>query len=267
MSSSSTHPSSPGDDACRRLPRLSRLPVDGHTVSDETAVTTDEARAKLLPRRRLLRLLSALPLVAACVPRTESPPGPAATATAQTATTTAPPAQAEARTSAPTLTPTPECREPGGATVAQTAGPFFKPSSPARASLVEAGMSGVRLIVGGVVLTRSCRAVAGALLDFWQADANGVYDNAGFRLRGHQFAAADGRYRLETIVPAQYASRTPHIHVKVQAPNRPVLTTQLYFPGEPRNATDLIFSPRLVIKLDKSTPAWTGTFDFVLDIA
>lgn len=47
MSSSSTHPSSPGDDACRRLPRLSRLPVDGHTVSDETAVTTDEARAKL----------------------------------------------------------------------------------------------------------------------------------------------------------------------------------------------------------------------------
>lgn len=36
---------------------------------------------------------------------------------------------------------------------------------------------------------------------------------------------------------------------------------------EAPDVTDPIFSPRLVIKLDKSTPAWAATFDFVLDIA
>src|SRR3712207_6926313 len=46
-----------------------------------------------------------------------------------------------------------------------------------------------------------CRPVAGALLDFWQADARGEYDNSGFRLRGHQFADSRGRYRLRTVVP------------------------------------------------------------------
>ncbi len=47
-----------------------------------------------------------------------------------------------------------------------------------------------------------------------------------------QFADASGRFSLETIVPGAYGGRTRHIHVKVQAPDSPVLTTQLYFPGE-----------------------------------
>ena len=60
----------------------------------------------------------------------------------------------------------------------------------------------------------------------------GNYDNVGFRLRGHQFTDAEGRYPLQTIVPGLYPGRTRHIHVKVQAPNGPILTTQLYFPNE-----------------------------------
>jgi len=60
--------------------------------------------------------------------------------------------------------------------------------------------------------------VGGALLDFWQADAAGDYDNTGFRLRGHQFSGADGRFRLATVVPGLYPGRTRHIHVKVQRP-------------------------------------------------
>ena len=35
--------------------------------------------------------------------------------------------------------------------------------------------------------------------------------------------------------------------VKVQAPNQPVLTTQLYFPDEPENERDRIFQPDLVM--------------------
>jgi protocatechuate 3,4-dioxygenase beta subunit len=95
--------------------------------------------------------------------------------------------------------------------------------------------------------------VARALLDFWHADDSGEYDNDGFRCRGHQYADSEGRYRLETIVPGLYPGRTRHIHVKVQAPHGPVLTTQLYFPSEPRNADDYLFRSDLLMAI-RSAP-------------
>jgi protocatechuate 3,4-dioxygenase beta subunit len=165
------------------------------------------------------------------------------------------------------LTPTPSCGADSAATLAQTEGPFFTLNSPERQSLVEPNMKGQVLELSGLVLTRTCKPVPRALVDFWQADAAGVYDNQGFRLRGHQFTDGEGRFRLRTIVPARYPGRTPHIHVKVQAANRPVLTTQLYFPGEPGNATDRIFRPELLMRIVQAGDARQGRFDFVLDIA
>ena len=87
-------------------------------------------------------------------------------------------------------------------------------------------MGGQRLVVAGTVLTADCRRVRRALLDFWQADDAGQYDNQGYRLRGHQFSDDQGGWRLETVVPGLYTGRTRHIHIKVQAPDGPVLTTQ-----------------------------------------
>jgi protocatechuate 3,4-dioxygenase beta subunit len=101
-------------------------------------------------------------------------------------------------------------------------------------------------------------------VDFWQADDRGEYDNAGYRLRGHQFTDDAGRYRLETIVPGHYPGRTRHLHVRVQAPNGPVLTTQLYFPDEPANQRDGIFTPELVMKVRDVDAGKLATFDFVL---
>ena len=162
-----------------------------------------------------------------------------------------------------TLTPTPACG--GHATPTQTEGPYFKPSSPERVSLLEPEMRGRRLVVTGVVRGTDCKPVPRALLDFWQADAGGRYDNAGFRLRGHQLTDAEGRYRLETVLPGVYPGRTRHIHVKAQAPNRPPLTTQLYFPGEAANARDGIFDPALLVALaDAPDGASAARFDFVL---
>ncbi|MEV7902587.1 dioxygenase, partial [Streptomyces anulatus] len=57
-----------------------------------------------------------------------------------------------------------------------------------------------------------------------------------------------------------------HIHVKAQAPNRPILTTQLYFPGEPRNSTDTIYDPRLLMKVQTVPGGRSATFDFVLSV-
>jgi protocatechuate 3,4-dioxygenase beta subunit len=163
------------------------------------------------------------------------------------------------------LTPTPACGGP--ATPTQTEGPYFKPSSPERVSLLEPEMRGRRLIVSGVVRDTDCRPIPRARLDFWQADAGGRYDNAGFRLRGHQLTDAEGRYRLETILPGVYPGRTRHIHVKVQAPSRPPLTTQLYFPGEAANARDGIFELALLVALAEAADgASAARFDFVLDL-
>lgn len=158
------------------------------------------------------------------------------------------------------------CGQNGATTLTppQTEGPYFTPNTPMRTSLLEPGMPGTRLVVEGSVLTAGCKPVARALLDFWQADALGRYDNAGYRLRGHQLTDEAGRYRLETVVPAQYPGRTRHIHVKVQAPGQPSLTTQLYFPDDAGNRRDSIFDPALVMRVRDMEGGKLATFDFVL---
>jgi protocatechuate 3,4-dioxygenase beta subunit len=150
----------------------------------------------------------------------------------------------------------------------QTEGPYFKAGSPRRTSLLESGMSGTRLVLSGFILSRGCKPVANAKVDFWQADAGGNYDNNGFRLRGHQFSDSQGGYRLETVIPGLYPGRTEHIHFKVEAPGRPVLTSQLYFPGVSQNRSDGIFDQALLIDIkDGPNGAKAGSFNFVLDIA
>jgi protocatechuate 3,4-dioxygenase beta subunit len=167
--------------------------------------------------------------------------------------------------SSQTLELTPSCDANPATTPQQTEGPYFTPNSPERRSLLEPGMAGTRLVVAGFVLSRSCQPIPGALLDFWQADDAGQYDNRGYTLRGHQFTDESGRFELETVVPGLYPGRTRHIHVKVQAPNGPVLTTQLYFPDEPRNQRDGIYSPALVMPMTEGENGKTATFNFVVN--
>ena len=166
-----------------------------------------------------------------------------------------------AASGSPVATSTGAC--PTQLTPTQTEGPYFKAGSPARTSLIESGMSGTRLLLSGRVLSLACAPVAGTTLDFWQADASGVYDNSGYRLRGHQVTDAGGHYSLETIVPGEYPGRTEHIHVKVQAPGKAVLTTQLYFPGVAGNQQDSIFDAHLLLSMQDTSAGKAATFDFV----
>jgi protocatechuate 3,4-dioxygenase beta subunit len=149
----------------------------------------------------------------------------------------------------------------GALTRSQTEGPFFKTDTPLRTSFVEKD-SKSRFLLTGVILSAQCKPVPNARLEFWHADEEGEYDNRGYRYRGHQHADAQGRYRLETIVPALYPGRARHFHVKVQAPGRRVLTTQLYFAGDPGNARDFLFRPELAMKAPKPGE---GSFDFVVE--
>lgn len=162
------------------------------------------------------------------------------------------------------LEPTPECDDHDEPTPSQTEGPFYTPSSPKRSNLREKGMKGTALVLTGQVLNTKCQPVGGALLDWWHADDAGNYDNDGFKLRGHQYTDKQGNFRLETIVPGLYPGRTRHFHVKVKGPDKPVLTTQLYFPGEPGNERDYIFKPALLMKVSEGKQGTNASYTFVL---
>lgn len=180
---------------------------------------------------------------------------------------------AEATTDRRPLELTPTCTD-GHDTPSNIEGPFFKRNSPLRTDLVTAGLAGVRLSLAGKVLDEHCKPVPGALLEFWQCDSKGVYDNRGFALRGHQFSTTTGGYGVETVVPRWYDNRTPHVHVKVQAKGGKVLTTQLFFPDDLKaygmdvkrlNARDGFIDRRCTVVLgvlaDNRYPA---SFDFVI---
>jgi protocatechuate 3,4-dioxygenase beta subunit len=162
------------------------------------------------------------------------------------------------------LEPTPAAGDQLELTPEETTGPFFRPQSPLKNDFREPGVKGIPVRLSGVVLNRKGQPIAGALLDFWHADANGEYDFEGFRCRGHQFADANGRYVLETIVPGLYPGRTRHYHVRLQAANGPILSTQLYFPGEARNASDSLFRPDLLLKIRETGSVHLAGFNFVL---
>jgi protocatechuate 3,4-dioxygenase beta subunit len=157
---------------------------------------------------------------------------------------------------------TPACGPHAELTPRQTEGPYYTPNTPRRSSLVEPGSRAERLVLTGRVVSRHCRPVANALLDFWHCDEKGEYDNVGFRYRGHLYADADGRFRLETIVPALYPGRARHIHVKVQAPGRSILTTQLYFPGDAR---DFLWRPELVVAMERTPQGRFASFQFIIE--
>ncbi|RAI02136.1 intradiol ring-cleavage dioxygenase [Acuticoccus sediminis] len=169
-----------------------------------------------------------------------------------------------ARAQSEPLEPTPSCGATGATTPTATAGPYFRPGSPERTDVTEGRASGTPILIGGRVLDRDCRPLRRALVDLWQADEDGRYDTTGTYLRGHQYTDGDGRWAFATIVPAPYTFRSMHIHFRVQRPGGDVLTTQVFFPGDPSHDRDRQFDPRLLLALSRADATRVGRFDFVL---
>jgi protocatechuate 3,4-dioxygenase beta subunit len=225
--------------------------------------------------RKILGLLFVMSLLTACASTPEITPTQFASTLSSTSTLL--PSTLEPDPATPTLTesvelstlpapaedfftqmgialPAPTCNS---VTQSQTEGPYYKPDTPERHSLLEEGMPGTRLILVGYVLDQNCQPLPNAWLDFWQADANGEYDNAGYRLRGHQFSDSQGRFYLETILPGLYSSRPiEHIHVKVQPEGGEVVTSQLYFPARPVEG--------LTVTIEEKGDYQIGYFNFVV---
>ncbi|MCH8175007.1 MAG: protocatechuate 3,4-dioxygenase subunit beta [Proteobacteria bacterium] len=118
---------------------------------------------------------------------------------------------------------------------------------------------GERIIVSGRVMDETGSAVAGALVEIWQANASGRYlhkvdqhhapRDPNFIGAGRVITNRDGHYRFYTIKPGAYpwgnhvnAWRPQHIHFSVLGATIATrLVTQMYFPGDPLLELDPIF--------------------------
>ena len=179
-------------------------------------------------------------------------------------------------------------------TPGQSEGPFYPPNWLADIDndlvLVKgesAEALGTVLHLRGRVMDRAGQPVAGAIVEIWQCDANGVYHHPwdergrrtaddGFQGRGRVETDAEGRYVFRTIKPTGYPGRTPHIHFKIMQPGGDTLITQMYFAGEPDNTRDFILNSivdpaqreSVVISLEDAGAvepgALAGQFDIVL---
>lgn len=153
-------------------------------------------------------------------------------------------------------------------------GPFFSEGAPETNSIVPSDYQGQRLFLSGKLNAIDCDSnIANAVLDFWQADENGAYDNEGYRFRGKVITDEDGNYNLETIIPGKYLNgsqyRPSHIHLKVQAVGYDELITQIYFQGDTDIAADPWASSSSAInRIIPVNPGfagdWFGNFDIVL---
>jgi catechol 1,2-dioxygenase len=175
-------------------------------------------------------------------------------------------------------------------------GPFYAPGAPefgAEATLpMRDSEKGTPLIFHGQVRAVDGTALAGAVVDIWHCDDDGYYAQFApgipeWNLRGRITADTEGRFSIRTIKPAPYqiptdgatgaliraagwhAWRPAHLHMKVSAPGHQLITSQLYFPGDPHNDDDIAAAVKPELMLDPR-PAGNGIdveYDFVLDPA
>ena len=190
-----------------------------------------------------------------------------------------------------------------GATESTVFGPFYRegaPELPMGATISQDGR-GEPAVVTGQVRSTNGTPIAGALLDVWETDENGLYEQQDpeqpdMNLRGKFRTDHEGRYFFVGIKPVSYAipddgpigqllralSRHPfrpaHIHLLVSADGFMSVTTHLFVKGDPYLDSDAVFGTKdsLVVDFIRHTseeeaaryhvtaPFYTVHFDFVL---
>ena len=165
-------------------------------------------------------------------------------------------------------------------------GPYYREGAPFRAKVTPPLAKGTPMLIRGRVWGFDTKKpLAGAMLDIWQADADGRYDNDDpnkppakgvYVNRVRVLTDETGYYEYETIHPGPYkiaadAWRPAHIHYLVRKAGYTNLITQLYFKGDKFNAKDEFIKPSLIITLEAAkvngSAIETGVFDVVLAAA
>ena len=177
-------------------------------------------------------------------------------------------------------------------------GPYYIPGAPefrGEATLpMRDDEKGTPFVFQGTVTDLDGSPLENAQVELWHADDDGYYsqfapDIPEWNLRGTILTGADGRFTFHTIKPAPYQIptdgscgalvraagwhpwRPAHLHLKVSAPGKQLITTQLYFEGGQWVGDDVAqaVKPELILR---PIPAASGTgeevtYDFVLDPA
>ncbi|WP_433786221.1 dioxygenase [Actinomycetospora sp. CA-101289] len=189
------------------------------------------------------------------------------------------------------------------ATPATVLGPFHIEGSPELGfgGDMSDGVPGAPLFVHGVVRALDGAPVPDAVLDVWQADAEGAYESQlpevdEARLRAKYTTRADGTYCVRTIAPLGYAIpmdgpvghlvartdishyRPAHVHFLLNVPGYAPLITHLFQEGAPYLDSDVVFGVKreLVVAFTERAPGPTpdggqsdvtwyeAVYDFVL---
>jgi protocatechuate 3,4-dioxygenase alpha subunit len=154
-----------------------------------------------------------------------------------------------------------------GITPSQTVGPFFKYgltpdgkydwNDAFTGNLVTPDASGERIRVQGRVFDGDGAPVPDAMLEIWQADAQGRFadpqdnraiPNTAFRGFGRCGTDANGEYSFDTIRPGQVPDpdgklQAPHILLAIFARGMLLhLYTRIYFDGEAANSADPVLA-------------------------
>jgi hydroxyquinol 1,2-dioxygenase len=190
------------------------------------------------------------------------------------------------------------------ATPATVLGPFHIDGSPPAGfgHDMSDNLPGTPLFITGTVTDTDGNPVSGAILDVWQADADGNYeaqlpDIDEARLRAKYQARADGGYCVRTIAPRGYSIpmdgpvgeliratdishfRPAHIHFLIDEPGFQKLITHLFQEGAEYLDSDVVFGTKdaLIVPFTEREPGPTpdgghlgrpylhARYDFVLD--
>ena len=193
---------------------------------------------------------------------------------------------------------------PEGSTENTVLGPFYVPNSPRyeNGANINLDGKGEPLVVRGRVLDRDGKPIAGALLEVWQANADGFYDvqQKGIQpdnnLRGAFTSDANGKFWFRSAKPLYYPIpddgpvgkllkllgrniyRPAHLHFIVSAPGYDTIVTHIFTPDCPYLTQDPVFGvketliadfkkvedPAEAEKLDFKAPFWSVNWDFIM---
>lgn len=123
-------------------------------------------------------------------------------------------------------------------TTADILGPYYKPGSPLGENIIPAGVQTPPLIIEGKVFSHCKDLLPDAVVEIWNANAEGGYDTSEqFLFRGKYQTLSDGEYKFKTIIPGRYLNgstyRPSHIHFRITAPSHRELVSQIYFKEDP----------------------------------
>ena len=197
-------------------------------------------------------------------------------------------------------------RRPSGATPSTVEGPFHIPNAPAMSTgaNMAANAPGIPCFCVGKVRGLAGEPVAGATLDLWQTDGEGLYEAQrpgidGPWMRGLYRTRPDGSYLIRTVAPISYTipmdgtigelmnktnishMRPAHIHFAISAPGYQSLVTHLFQKGDTFIETDVVYGVKepLIVEFVKKPPGKAPTgetmnepfyeirYDFVLQQA